>query len=305
MRRIRLSPLVGTALGLVGCSGLGQMQDTITKFDQGAHSAETAETSYFQAVQKADCNQQFYVSAFNFATAPRDKKSGHFPSVAFDATGGKCTPVELTNDEFAIRQKLMQTLTLYADAIQALAGGTDNKTFSTNSQNLAAAINKLAQQQGITLNPTASVEVAALNTAVVAITQMIFDRERFKDIKAAAAAVQKPIHTVIDGLKAENSADAAGLASKADALGNEYQSALLAARDREGAASFIDAVQVRLTYQSIVINAPDIAQLNAALDALVAANDALANADQGGAIAEVSDLISRAQQANTLFNSLK
>jgi hypothetical protein len=85
--------------------------------------------------------------------------------------------------------------------------------------------------------------VPSHDAAVVAITDMIFDHTKYKDIKSAGASVSRELHVVVDALKAENNADMNGLASKAGALSADYQSALLAAREHLGAAAFIDAVQ--------------------------------------------------------------
>jgi hypothetical protein len=49
--------------GRIGrCGGLKQIQDTIARFDQGAHSVSTAEMNFFRAVQTADCTNQFYIT---------------------------------------------------------------------------------------------------------------------------------------------------------------------------------------------------------------------------------------------------
>ena len=304
---MRLPAIIATLVvstAICGCAGLGRMRDTVARFDQGVHSASTAQIGYFQAIRAADCNQQFYKSAFDFATAPRDA-NGQYPQVKFVAAGGPCVPLEMSDEQLAVRSKLMQLIVLYGDAIQTLANGTDNKDLSENSKSLLRKIKDLAEQQKITVSPDAGIAAAALDTAVVTITEMIFDHTKYKDIKSAAASVSRELHVVVDALKAENNADMNGLASKADALSADYQSALLAAREHLGAAAFIDAVEVRITFQQIVISPANVEQLNATLDALVAANDALARASEGGAIPEIADLISRAQQASTLFNSLK
>ena len=134
---------------------------------------------------------------------------------------------------------------------------------------------------------------------------MILDHTKYKEVKDAASAVQPELTIVVAQLKAENLSDAEGLSSKAGSVTNEFHAALLSARDQRGPASFLDVVQARMALQSIVTPPPDVAQLNDTLDALVAANQALARATNGGAIPEVSDLVSRAQQAVTLFNSSK
>ena len=46
-------------------------------------------------------------------------------------------------------------------------------------------------------------------------------------------------------------------------------------------------------------------QVNAALEAVVNANDALANAGTGGAVAAVNDLVVRARHAKDILSALK
>ena len=301
--RLQLIAIAGVAVGLSACStGLTQMQDTVTKFDQGAHSASTAQMSLFRQVQTAECTRDFYKQAFSFATAQKDPDTHEYPAGSLDLAPS-CTPQELTDAQLEIRRKLMDTITLYADAIQTLENGTDDTNLSKNSQTLASNIQGLAKQEGFTA--VTATDTNALNAAVVTITSLILDHTKYKEVKDAASAVQPQLTIVVAQLKAENLADAEGLASKAGSVTNEFYPALLSAREQRGPVSFLDIVQAHMALQSIVTAPPNVAQLNDTLDALVAANQALAHATDGGAIPEVSDLVSRAQQAVTLFNSSK
>jgi hypothetical protein len=300
--------IVVAVIALSGCAGLTQMQDTVTKFDQGAHSVSTAQMSLFHQVQAAECNRNFYEKAFNFAQGEKqwkkwnkDKgnKGEEFP---FDLIE-PCTNKELTDDQLSIRQKLMDTITLYADAIKALANGTDDTDLSTNSKSVASNIQTLATQQKFTA--ITSTDTAALNTAVVTITNLILDHKKYKEIKEAASAVQQELTTIVAELKNENISDIKGLQSKKETFSNEYRTAVLASRKKRDVASFLDIVDAHNNISLIFPSPPNADQLNKTLDALVAANQALANAENGGEIPEISDFISRAQQAVTLFNSSK
>jgi len=291
------------ALLLTGCAGLTQMQDTIAKFDQGAHSVSAAQMNFFHQVQTAQCNRDFYTAAFDYSAHSRVKE---VPKLV-----APCDPTELTNDQLKIRQNLMDAITLYADAIQTLANGSDNKNLSDNSKDLAGNIKTLASQQKFaSITPG---ETAALNAALVTITNMVLDHTKYKHIRDAASQIQPQLAIVVAELKSENLFDAQALKSKANLLDNQFGTALAAARDnaaavspdKTGVASFLDLVQAHLTYQSIVITPPDVTKMNDALDALVAANQAVARTTNGGAIPEISDLISRAQQAAALYKSEK
>jgi hypothetical protein len=289
---------------LSACAGLTQMQDTAAKFDQAVHSATTAELTLFDQVRAAECRRNFFRNGFDFATAERDRATGHYqPLVKLDLRANTCVNQELPDDELAIRQKLMSTITLYADSIQTLTNGTSDTSLSDDANKLAGNIKTLATQQKF---PAADVTgVAALNTAIVTLTTMILDHASYKHVKAAADAMQKPLSDVVDALKKENSADAVGLASKADALADEVKTGVDSARDHFGPASFLNIIYARESLQSLIVTLPNITQLNSTLDSIVAANGALARSTNGGAIPEISDLISRAQKASALLNAGK
>jgi hypothetical protein len=289
---------------LSGCLGLTQMQDTATKFDQAVHSASSAESGLFDRVRAAECSRNFYRNAFDYATATRDAKTGRYSAdVALDLHAQKCVNQELTDDELTVRKNLVSIVTLYADAIQTLTNGTSDTSLNGTATALAGDIKGLATQ--LKFPAADAVTAANLNAAIVTLTTMILDHSNYKKVKSAAAAMQAPLADVVEALKAENVRDAVGLSSKADALANEIKTGVDSSRDHFGAASFLDIINARQTLDSLTIAPPDIAQLNAALDAVVAANAALSRAANGGAIPEISDLISRAQKAAVLFNASK
>lgn len=304
MKTIRALALSGCLACLQACAGLTQMQDTTAKFDQGVHTATAAEMTLFRQVRAAECARNFYNSAFTFATASPDRK-GAYPADQsdLDLSAGQCVPQELTDDELAIRQKLMDTITLYADSIQALTNGTSDSALSKESQTLAENIKAFGAQQKF--SPRGTQSAAALNAAVVTLTTLIVDHSSYKHVKDAARAAQDHLAIVVDELKAENAADAKGLASKADGLTNQMRAAVSAARDRYGPASFLNIVDARVTLRALVVTPPDVAQLNSTLDAIVKANAALARSPNGGAMPEITDLIARGQQASALFNTAK
>jgi hypothetical protein len=56
---------------------------------------------------------------------------------------------------------------------------------------------------------------------------------------------------------------------------------------------------------SVIVAPPNIEELNKALDAVLAANASLAQPKSENAVAEVSELADRAQQAAALFSASK
>jgi hypothetical protein len=293
---------------LAGCSGLTQMQDTVSKFDQGAHSVATGQMSYFRQVQIADCNNQFYSAAFNFSIRQTND---------LDLTG-KCIPTILDNTEIEIRQALMDSITLYVDKIQTLATNDSNKALDANSQNLATKLNGVAKSHGFT-NLSAAAEIEA---AVIAISEMALDQRKFNEISTAANTMNPPLIKIVNALKSENNKYAIGMASKMGQIQIQLKAAISDSRDKTNVRSFIDIISAREIIRAInPLGASPLAvaegnadpkldpqnvakQLNASLDSLVNANNALANAGTGGAIAAVNDLIARAQQANNVLTSI-
>jgi len=307
----RLQICVVTAFVLAGCSGLTQMQDAVTKFDLGAHAVATGQMAYFQEVQTADCSYQFYQSADLFAR--------NVPGTSL-ALNGNCTPIVLDDKQIKGRQALMDSITLYADKIQALATDDNNKTLDTNSQNLAGQINTLAKAHGL---PSSALSLSGdVEAAVVGIAEMVLDQRRYSDIRGAAQNMGPYLSKVIELLKSENLASSAVLDSKIDGVEIILRLALAEAQKKEGPRSFFDVITARNILRSVnPLGAPPLTttnatadpaldpqnvakQLNAALDAVVNSNNALAQTGTGGVVAAVNDLIARAQHVNSIISTI-
>jgi len=305
-----LSALLAT-VALSGCSGLTQMQDTVSKFDQATHAVASDQMTFLRQVQAADCANQFYTAAASFATKQTDALS----------LTDRCDPTLLTNEQIGVRQRLVDAITLYADKIQAIATNDTNKTLDKNAQNLAGKLNALVKSRG----PSNAAPIAeGVETAIVAISEMALDQRRFTDVRSAARAMQPHVTRLIGALQDENTLFAQGMASKLQQLEIQLHLALARSRDDQGPRSFLDVIAARNLFRSAdVLGAPPgtrsesaghdadadplnaAKQVNAALEAVVNANDALANAGTGGAVAAVNDLVVRARHAKDILSALK
>jgi len=305
-RRGAACALIG--MGLVGCSGLTQVQDSISRFDQGTHSASVAETNFLRAVQTADCTSQFYANASDWAIGSL---------VNFDISG-TCVPTILDDKQVQTRQALMDAVTLYADKMVALATGDDNTALDANAQKLAGVLNSTAHQHGFQNLPVA----ADVEAGIIAISEMALDQRRFSDVKTAAAKMDGSLGAVIGKLKAENTNFAVGIASKIDRLETNLRAVVAGTHQDRRRMSFFDVVEARRIMRSAnpfipqtVIPSQNAAapqdnaqsaalQLNAVLDTVLAANRAIAGAGTGGIVAAVNNLIVRAQDAQSVQASL-
>jgi hypothetical protein len=295
----RFLSVLGLACSVAGCVGMTQMQHTASEFDKAVHSTATTELVLFREVQAGECNDQFYLQAYRVAGLGTDRLD---PS-QIDLIGGHCTHQELTDGELAIRQKLLSTLTLYADTIQALSEGKGNLDPSAKEKALAGDIKSLATQGKFSSAEKSG--AAGLDAAVSAVVHVIIDRRVYKDVGSAAGAVQSELTVVIGELQAENRDDAQGLRSKYGSVNNEMVSALKLACERGGAECFFGIASAHTALNSVIVAPPDVEQLNKTLDAVLAANASLAQPKSTGAVVEVSELADRAQQAATLFSASK
>jgi hypothetical protein len=297
---MRLHPAVLAVLGgsalLSGCAGLSGIQAPLQQFDQSTHSLATSEGAFIQAVRTADCNNQFYQSAFTYS-----RGQGKLPPL-----DGACSPTILSDPEIQLRMDSLDALTAYADKLQALAAGT-NTALDASAQTIAADLNKKF--------PTPSGVGAVVETAIIELTNIVLDQVRFTDVKAAAKAASPAIKTIAGDLKVENTGFSGGIGLKLATTESAFDAALN--QQRPGPDKFFDVITARglvmaadpfgstLGGPSGQASADAAAQkLNAALDALVKANDALANADNGGILATIKDLVARVKDAQTIHAAL-
>jgi len=303
------------AVALCGCSGLTQMQDSLTKFDDGAHAVAIAQMRFFDNVHRIGCEQQFYQRARDFASsagAPLE-------------LGARCTAAgnPISSARLRTRQQLFDAITLYADQLQAL-GAPGDQALTDHLQSAATDLNQLATDRGlITATDTLPGNV---ETAVAALTRVVIDHRRYTDIKAAAQSQQANLALVVATLKRENVTSAIAIDSAIGTMRGAMTEALLAGREREREAVAVDVVLARAHLQAMqaygqsgidesvddsvdaaspaLAGAGQVARLNLALDGLVSANDALARADSGGVRAAVADLVARARAAQAFKTAL-
>lgn len=308
-----------------GCSGLTQVQDAVTKFDQGAHTVSTTQIAFLKSAQAADCNFQFYTDTFDYSVAPDPK-----PKMALDLVGA-CQSTLVNANNLQTRQALLDALTLYADQIQAVASTGSDKTLSTNAQTIAGNLNDLATKSKL-LDAKGKPIAAGVEAAVVGITQMVLSATQLKDIRTSAKAQSDNLKLIVGQLKEENTQLAITMKSMAGSVANTFESIIgLVKQDgilmSDGHTTVVrrnnpQVYLLAVTARQMLVNTPPTgvgllaagsspqdpvtvaSQLNATLDSLVSANDAIANAGTGGLIAAVSDLVARAQAAQSMQAAL-
>ncbi|MEX3969741.1 hypothetical protein [Paraburkholderia caribensis] len=308
-----------------GCSGLTQVQDSVTKFDQGAHTIATAQVTFFRSAQTADCNFHFYTRALEYSHNP-NPTPGVLPLMA------PCdkSSMAITDDQIALRQNLLNTITLYADQIQAVASTDSDKTLSDNARDTAKNINDAAK--ALHLTGSATPVATGVEAAVIAITNMVLNAKQLRDIKAAAQEQSVNLKNVVSRLKIENINLAKHLAEIADNITQQFETSIATVK-RDGIlvnaqgttisrANNSQVYLLAITARQMLLNTPPAGiafaatngstqdpvtvagQINSALDSLVQANDSIASATTGGLIADVSDLVARAQAAQTMQTAL-
>jgi len=300
------------ALTLSACATLSQIQDPVSHFDQATHAAANAETAFLNAVQTADCEDQFYESLSEYALHKKNN---------FDLTG-YCKPRVITPEQIDTRNKLMSAIVLYADKMQALATSDDNKQLDTNSQTLAQNLNKLATTGGIKLKDPAIVQ--GVETAFIAIADMALDKVKYSNIHTAAQNMQRYLDSIVTALKNENFGFGLAMSGSLGQIEITMREVISSSQQRgkDPAETFFNVVNGRniiisadlLTKRSLAspANTPsstpvDTAKpVNDALDAIVSCNQAIANTKtgSGGISAAANDLYKRAVAAIDLYNSI-
>jgi hypothetical protein len=295
-----------------GCvNGLTQMQDSLSKFDEGAHSIATSQMAYFNGVHTVECERQFYVAASTYSMA----KKADYKSIPINLRV-KCEEdkLSLKSTQIKIRQKLLDAITLYADQLQALAsaGADDNKNLDANLQTIATTLNTEASKHN--LSKTDASIATGVEAAIVGLTNIVMDKVRASEIKKAAESEQDNLVTVVNALKTENTDTAYVADCDIDNIQTHLTEVLSDIRDKQGSAVFFDVVKARSYLQTVNpcgskgLDSSDSLtaskQLNAALDSLLAANNAIATTGTGGIVAVVNDLVARAKAAEAIQAAL-
>jgi hypothetical protein len=283
-KNILLCYLLLACAALPGCAGITQMQDATSTFDEGAHNVSTAQIAFDRSIQADECRADFYAQAYGYArskNAPID-------------LGYICQPQILTDRQIAIRQDLLDAMTLYADQIAAMASSNDSQDLSRNAQDLAGKINARARAGGL-----ADLSIsAAVESAVIGLTEIVIDQARVRDIRAAAKAQKDNLKIVITALEHENETLASAVPSDKGQIRAEFAAILSASRNTEGPAVFFHVIETHDILNAIPEDANDTkTALNAALDSLETANEAIANSATGDIVAAVKDLVAKAQEA--------
>ncbi len=308
-RPIALAALLGT-LALAGCTtiGISQLQDTVSKFATATHSTATAEMAFLHSVQEIDEQTQFYQAAFAYATNKEQN---------FDVTGDFKSSL-LTNDEIAARKALMDALTLYADKMQAISCGDDDKQLDSNSESLANNLIGLATARKI---PTGSASLdRAVETAVDAVARFAIDRVRATDLRTAAAQLQPHLETIVKALQQENDTLGKTVIGNLGQIEIELRAVVAMSHQHapdDAAGAFFAIMQSRklLTDTNALMTYPgnttvpvkgEIAKpINDTLSAILNGNQAIAKKGTGGLAAAATDLYERALTAKEFYQGLE
>lgn len=309
---------------LIGCVGITQIQDSVSKFDQATHAAADAELALMKAEGLIDIDNQFYDAALSFATTPDG---------TFDLTANY-QPRQISPKQLETRTELVNAITLYADKMQALATGNDDTTLDTNSTTLAKNLSTLGTTTKLTLTPGNASIAADVEAGVVAIAKLALDNKRANDLKVTAQKTQSSLSAVIGALKNENLLLGKNIGGDLGKIELDLRVIAALSRDAavgDGSVAKVSGAQKAQTFFILVTGrqllhadlaaAPtagtsdaagpiaydsiDFAKaVNAALDSVLSGNQAIASSSPANVYAEATDILQRAKAAQAFASSL-
>ena len=281
--------MIMVVLAVAGCSAVPKQ--VVADFDQGARDTAAAENRFLTQLRKSDCAQQFHQAAFEYTVG-----GGPLPSIGFD-----CTPKSLTDRQIALRRDALGALSVYADKLQALASGTNEK-LDSGAEELA---------KNLQFTGAKGVVAAAVEAAVIELANIALDRERFREVKTAATAAAASIKVVVRDLKSENPLIADYIGSADQAVEQQYYVAMKQqSRGPEAYFRLLEAnraIAAADPYEGASTGSGaerEAKRLNDALDALEKANTALAEAKNEDFVPLVEDLVVRAEDARKIEGTL-
>jgi hypothetical protein len=295
--------LIVTAV-CAGCVGLSELQASVSRLDEATHTAATAEAGFLAAVGAADCEDQFYKQAFAYSLSG----AGGFSLAHY------CNPTIIKPEEAASRKAMMDALVLYADKMAALASSASDKQLSDNSQKSALQLRRLAESGTFQLSAHSGGIVAGVTAAFAAVADLVLDKQRYRDVSAAATAMQPHIEVIVAALQTENAGFAQAIAAGDKVLEAQLRAEVASA---SGAANrFAALVQARqiliaasgTTLQSIGTvdwDTTDLAKpISDALPNIQRANAALAKGTPANVSSAAHDLIARATAARDVYSAI-
>jgi hypothetical protein len=198
---------------------------------------------------------------------------------------------------------LLKPIQAYGQAMQALSGDTSATTLNTNVNNLAqqasAFDTSVLQPLGASGIPSAT-QLNAVGKAVEDLGGVIIAALISTDVKAAANNAQKPLSDIVNGLKAINGYWSTQVPQ--DLRFYTASAAVAVWNNPTGPPSWNERVALKGIWDAAAVPVtPD--AVNKALDALLTANAAIANAGPVGAKVQIQNFAQLASAAYAAYSS--
>ncbi|MBS0560601.1 MAG: hypothetical protein JSR21_11155 [Proteobacteria bacterium] len=297
MRALRASAL---ALFLGACGSLlpAPVGAPVGQFGKAVSDVSAAQLGLYDALARNESDLNSYNSFVGPALA-----GGPRPVPLPAAT--------MTEAQRALRKSILDGLSAYGQALQALAQTGDATAFDASAKSIDGSLRKIAGDKALVGDFLASAKattigVDAFSTAIAAVGDYVVQLVETRTITQTAARMQQPIEIVTQVLLSENDAIGAVLDGIHDAGDSLRRLALLSIKSDPRGSRGGTLVGEWVLDQEFAkrFARPDIAALQAALRALPPANKAVANAQAPDGIAAIQEFVARVQAVQGFYKGL-
>jgi hypothetical protein len=286
--------LLFAVLLVAGCAG--NPQQGAAQFGQAVTTVVGAQNALFDAIDQKQTD--FYAVHVLTSRYLAVQPDGSVRPKTDTGPAGPAIPADVRK---AI-DGVLTALQAYGQGMQALAGDTAAATFDTNTDTLAKSVASFdtgtLAPLGVRSLPSTS-EVNSVGSAVKSVGNVVIGLLIDRDVQAAARSAQQPLHTIAGALKTINGYWTRAIPQN---LSLETAAAAVSAWNAKD-LSIGDRLALQAIWQKAAQPVkPDAA--NAALDAMVAANDKIAAAGVNLSTLDIASAVQAAKQAYANYKAL-